>query len=197
MSWDPRCTGSSRPIDCVDDAVLDSVIDGPAVPNTAEALANATADSAVVAQGCAERMGVYAGQVGTRNTARDLEAIRIALGEPVLNYVGYSYGTVLGMTYAEMFPKTVRSMVIDGPPDVWLPPLEYNYAQAAGFRNALDAFLGWCEQASACALRNVGAPATCSKPFAPRWPPRRSTRRTPSTASRAPGSSTKVCSSRP
>ncbi len=76
----------------------------------------------------------------------------------MLNYVGYSYGTVLGMTYAQMFPKTVRTMVLDGPPDVWLPDLDYAYAQAAGFRNALDAFLGWCEQTSSCVLRSVGAP---------------------------------------
>ncbi len=69
VSWDPRGTGSSRPIDCVDDTVLDSVTDGPAVPNTAEALAAAHADTDVVARGCTERMGAYAGQVGTRNTA--------------------------------------------------------------------------------------------------------------------------------
>ena len=103
-------------------------------------------------------MGAYARQVGTRNSARDLEAIRIALGEPALNYVGFSYGTVLGMTYAQMFPATVRAMVLDGPPDYWLPSLDYSYAQANGFKQALDTFLGWCEQDASCRLRDVGAP---------------------------------------
>ena len=54
-------------------------------------------------------MGAYAGEVGTRNVARDVEAIRIALGEPKLDYLGYSYGTIVGVTYAEMFPATVRT----------------------------------------------------------------------------------------
>jgi pimeloyl-ACP methyl ester carboxylesterase len=103
-------------------------------------------------------MGSYARHVGTRNSARDLEAIRVALGEPSINYLGYSYGTVLGMTYAQMFPATVRAMVLDGPPDYWLPSLDYSYAQANGFKQALDTFLVWCEQTSSCRLREVGVP---------------------------------------
>ena len=78
-------------------------------------------------------MGAYAGQVGTRNVARDLEAIRIALGEPKLDYLGYSYGTILGITYAQMFPTTVDHMVLDGPPDVWLTWRDYTFQQARGF----------------------------------------------------------------
>ena len=96
--------------------------------------------------------------MGTRNTARDLEAIRIALGEPTLNYLGFSYGTIVGATYAQMFPTTIRTMVLDGPPDYWLPQLDYSYAQADGFMKALDAFLGWCEASTSCALRAAGAP---------------------------------------
>ena len=65
--------------------------------------------------------GRVRGQVGTRNVARDLEAIRIALGEPKLDYLGYSYGTVVGATYAQMFPTTVRRMVLDGPARLLAP----------------------------------------------------------------------------
>ena len=83
-------------------------------------------------------MGSYAGQVGTRNVARDLEAIRITLGEPKLDYLGYSYGTILGITYAQMFPTTVDHMVLDGPPDVWLTWRDYTFQQAQGFMNALQ-----------------------------------------------------------
>ena len=77
----------------------------------------------------------------------DLEAIRIALGEPSLNYLGYSYGTVLGMTYAQMFPATMGAMVLDGPPDYWLPQLDYAHQQAQAFMQALDAFLGGAKPA--------------------------------------------------
>ncbi|MDQ1432597.1 MAG: hypothetical protein QOF40_3199, partial [Actinomycetota bacterium] len=109
------------------------------------------------AAGCSQRMGAYAGQVGTRNVARDLEAMRIALGEPKLDYLGYSYGTIVGITYAQMFPTTIRTMVLDGPPDYWLAPRDYAYQQAQGFMNALSAFLDWCQQSN-CSLASSGAP---------------------------------------
>ena len=102
-------------------------------------------------------MGAYAGQVGTRNVARDLEAIRLALGDPQLTYLGYSYGTILGEAYAQMYPKTVRAMVLDGPPDYSLSIRDYNYQQAKGFADALNAFLAWCEQTQ-CSLASVGNP---------------------------------------
>lgn len=156
VTWDPRGTGHSRAVDCVDDAFLDA--DTPIVPDTPGKLNLIRAYSDAFARGCAERMGAYAGQVGTRNSARDVEAIRIALGEPQLNYLGFSYGVVLGMTYAQMFPGAVRTMVLDGPPDYWQSSLEYAHAQAAGFKQAFDAFLAWCEEDSSCALRDVGPP---------------------------------------
>ena len=158
VSWDPRGTGDSRPVDCVDDAYLDFGAVTTPVPDTAETLEIQHAYSRGFARGCIERTGAFAGQVGTRNTARDLEAIRIALGEPKLNYLGFSYGTVVGAAYAQMFPTNIRTMVLDGPLDLWLPQLEYAHRQAEGFMKALDAFLGWCEENTSCALRAAGAP---------------------------------------
>jgi pimeloyl-ACP methyl ester carboxylesterase len=102
-------------------------------------------------------MGAYAGQVGTRNVARDLEAIRVALGEATLDYLGYSYGSVVGVTYAQMYPRTVGRMVLDGPPDYWISGRDYAFSQAQGFMHALDEFLGWCEQTQ-CSLAASGAP---------------------------------------
>jgi pimeloyl-ACP methyl ester carboxylesterase len=158
VSWDPRGTGTSRPVDCVDDAFLDLGAAVSPAPDTAETLDVARRYNRAFARGCVERSGAYAGQVGTRNSARDLEAIRIALGEPTITYLGFSYGTILGMTYAQMFPGAVRAMVLDGPPDYWLPQLDYAHAQAAAFMQALDKFLGWCEADESCALRDAGAP---------------------------------------
>jgi pimeloyl-ACP methyl ester carboxylesterase len=158
VSWDPRGTGDSRPIDCVDDAFLDTNAAVPPVPDSAETLAAARSYQRALARGCVERAGAYAGQVGTRNSARDLEALRIALGEPSLNYVGFSYGSILGLVYAQMFPTSVRSMVLDGPPNYWLSTLDYAYAQARAFKDALEEFLGWCEEDTSCALRDAGSP---------------------------------------
>jgi pimeloyl-ACP methyl ester carboxylesterase len=158
VSWDPRGTGDSRAVDCVDDDYLDFGTFLPAVPDNAEKLAVTRRYNRTFARGCVERSGAYARQVGTRNTARDLEAIRIALGEPQLNYLGFSYGTILGITYAQMFPGAIRTMVLDGPPDYWLSSADYAYQQATGFKQALDAFLGWCEADGSCALRDAGPP---------------------------------------
>ncbi|HEY7104940.1 MAG TPA: alpha/beta hydrolase [Acidimicrobiia bacterium] len=158
VSWDPRGTGASRPVDCVDDQFLDLSALLPAVPDDAARLAAVRRYNRAFARGCVQRSGAYAGQVGTRSSARDLEAIRIALGEPSLNFLGFSYGSVLGATYAQMFPQYVRTMVLDGPPDVWLPSLEYARNQAAGFMNALNTFLDWCARDTSCALRDAGDP---------------------------------------
>ncbi|MFI5053030.1 MAG: alpha/beta hydrolase [Acidimicrobiia bacterium] len=157
VSFDPRGTGASRPIDCVDDSFIDLSGFLPDVPTTDAALDAVHRYNQTFADGCRQRMGAYAGQVGTRNTARDLEAIRIALGEPKLTYLGYSYGTVLGAAYAQMFPTTIRAMVLDGPPDYALSARDYSYAQAQGFMRALDAFLTWCSDTS-CAFAGGGAP---------------------------------------
>jgi pimeloyl-ACP methyl ester carboxylesterase len=144
VSWDPRGTGASRPVDCVDDATLDTSMTLPPVPSSADQLATVTAFNAAFAQGCVTRTGAYAGQVGTRNTARDVEAIRRALGDRQLTFLGYSYGAVVGSTYAQMFPSSVRAMVLDGPPDWWASRLDYGYSQAQGFTEALHTFLGSC-----------------------------------------------------
>ncbi len=157
VSFDPRGTGASRPIDCVDDAALDESMNLPTFFDTEAALQAQQQWNATYAQGCTQRMGAYAGQVGTRNVARDLEAIRLALGDPQLTYLGYSYGTILGQAYAQMYPKTVRAMVLDGPPDYSLSIRDYNYQQAKGFADALNAFLAWCEQTQ-CSLASVGNP---------------------------------------
>jgi pimeloyl-ACP methyl ester carboxylesterase len=46
--------------------------------------------------------------------AKDMEAVRASLGEGKLNYIGISYGTFIGGTYAELFPENIRAMVLDG-----------------------------------------------------------------------------------
>jgi pimeloyl-ACP methyl ester carboxylesterase len=157
VSFDPRGTGASRPIDCVDDAFLDQSASVAPVPASAAQLDAVHQYNSQFAAGCIQRMGAYAGEVGTRNVARDVEAIRIALREPKLDYLGYSYGTIVGVTYAQMFPTTIRSMVLDGPPDYWLSARDYAYQQARGFMNALSGFLDWCQQSS-CSLASSGAP---------------------------------------
>ena len=73
--------------------------------------------------------------------ARDLDRLRTALGDDTLSYVGYSYGTVIGAVYAQMFPERVGRMVLDSPVDLSASALEELRGNSAGFEQALDDFL--------------------------------------------------------
>ncbi|MDZ7728977.1 MAG: alpha/beta hydrolase [Dehalococcoidia bacterium] len=84
--------------------------------------------------------------LGTRNVARDMDAIRQALGEEQVTYVGYSYGTRLGSVYADLFPERVRAMVLDGAVDNSLTNSDAGLQQALGFERALDRFVDHCRE---------------------------------------------------
>jgi pimeloyl-ACP methyl ester carboxylesterase len=85
-----------------------------AFPSTpAEEQAWMNADLFLVAS-CAQRGGRIADHMSTANVARDLDLLRRAVGDAKLTYAGYSYGTMIGQTYANMFPGNVRAIIIDG-----------------------------------------------------------------------------------
>lgn len=103
---------------------------------------------------CEERSGgrdVLA-NVGTRDVARDLDVLRAALGDRKLTYVGYSYGTRIGSTYAEMFPGNVRSVVLDGAIDPTQNSEESRVAQIAAFQHAFEVFAADCAHRPDCPL---------------------------------------------
>jgi pimeloyl-ACP methyl ester carboxylesterase len=85
--------------------------------------------------------------ISTVNTARDMDRVRAAMGDSRLNYLGFSYGTFLGSTYASLFPNRYRAMVLDGPVDVngWINrPMENLREQSDGFEHALARFFQAC-----------------------------------------------------
>lgn len=65
-------------------------------------------------EACEQRGSRIIDHMSTANTARDLDMLRQAVGDPMLTYAGYSYGTFLGVTYANLFPDKVRALVVDG-----------------------------------------------------------------------------------
>lgn len=72
-----------------------------------------TADRYVDAA-CEQRGTRLIGHMATADVARDLDQLREAVGDTQLTYVGYSYGSYLGVTYANLFPNTFRALVVDG-----------------------------------------------------------------------------------
>jgi pimeloyl-ACP methyl ester carboxylesterase len=78
--------------------------------------------------------------------------LRAVLGEEKLAYLGFSYGTRLGATYAELFPANVGRFVLDGAVDPSIPTLEGSLSQAEGFETALRAYLQDCVDKGDCFL---------------------------------------------
>lgn len=112
VSFDPRGVNGTHPLDCHDELLsfyaLDHLPDDPAEVAALDAAARE------VATACESSGGDLLAHISTVDVARDLDLLRQALGEAEISYVGYSYGTLLGQRYAELFPERVRAMVLDG-----------------------------------------------------------------------------------
>ncbi|MBO0818892.1 MAG: alpha/beta fold hydrolase, partial [Actinobacteria bacterium] len=104
VGMDPRGVGLSRPVRCEFTAAQDQQLERNPAP---------LVQARVTARACARTSGGLLPFVGTENAARDLDIARAVLGEPRLDYLGYSYGTLLGQVYAKMFPAAVGRMVLD------------------------------------------------------------------------------------
>ncbi|MFH5824945.1 alpha/beta hydrolase [Georgenia sp. AZ-5] len=152
VGFDPRGTGDSTPVDCVDDAELDRVRAAQHDTDAPGGLAGLAAASEAIAQGCAERSGALLTEVDTISAARDMDVLRHLLGEAQLDYLGFSYGTYLGATYAEQFPENVGSFVLDGAMDPALSSHETVLGQARGFETALRAYVEDCLGGAGCPL---------------------------------------------
>ena len=155
VAWDPRGTGRSTPaVDCIDK--YDPFFSLDSSPDTA-AERQAILDAAkTFGADCLAKNPKILPFVSTRDSARDMDAIRRALGEPKVSYFGFSYGSELGVTWASLFPTTVRAMVIDGAADQSVGYLQQNLEQAAGFERTFDTFLANCSKRPDCAFSNSG-----------------------------------------
>ena len=151
VSFDPRGVGKSAPVDCVGDRDLDRILDADPTPDDAAEHAALFRLNQELADGCQARSAKLLPHLGTVDAARDMEVLRLALGERKLTYVGFSYGTILGTRYLEQFGPHARAFVLDGALDPALPTRAVTLAQAKGFETALTAFIKDCE-ATGCPL---------------------------------------------
>ena len=153
VGFDPRGVGGSEPaIHCMTGPQLDRYYDTNDTPGTSVQLSAIVTESKLFASECARNAGSLLPYVGTQNAARDLDVLRAALGEPKLTYLGKSYGTYLGAWYAQLFPRHVRALVLDGALDPDATSTDINLTQAQGFEVALHSFAANCMTLQSCPL---------------------------------------------
>jgi pimeloyl-ACP methyl ester carboxylesterase len=154
IGFDPRGVGSSRPaLWCNSDADNDRLRTEPNVDYSPAGVAHIEDETKQFVGRCVDKMGKdFLASVGTVNVAKDLDAIRKAVGDDKLTYLGYSYGTRIGSAYAEAYPQNVRAMILDGAVDPNADPIEADLRQAKGFQDAFNDF------AADCAAKNPTCP---------------------------------------
>ena len=155
--FDPRGVQRSDPVTCGSASG-----NGPSdpAPVTPSQQAATIAGLKQFAAACEKNSAAVLPYVGTVDVARDMDRLRQALGDSGLTYMGQSYGTLLGLTYAALFPTHIRAMVLDSVID---PALSFNQitaGQADGFEGVLNAFFAWCAASPDCAWHPAGDPTT-------------------------------------
>jgi pimeloyl-ACP methyl ester carboxylesterase len=144
VGFDPRGVGRSGALTCFSPGDLDASFGFDPDPRSDADFAAAAAISKRMDDGCYAKYGEDLTLYSTEQAARDIDAIRQALGEEKTTYLGYSYGTLLGAVYAELFPTKIRAMVLDGAVDPRQGFIAGSETQAKGFEHAFDNFASWC-----------------------------------------------------
>ena len=145
VGWDPRGTGASTPTFDCGDSYSDFFANERTVASTQKFV-----------DACKAKNPQIISHMSTAASARDIEAIRIALGEEKISYFGFSYGSTLGATWATLFPNTVQGAVFDAAANPNSTGAERRLTQAEGFEEQLTAFLAQCSKKASCAFHNNG-----------------------------------------
>ena len=181
-SWDPRGVGASTPVQCFTSArhanrSLGATVVGSSFPVGNTEIATWVRRYRAFGRDCERRSGGLLRHVSTADTARDLDVLRRAVGDRRLSYYGFSYGSFLGATYANLFPDHVRAIVLDSnlEPRAYVSPqitanggrfltTELRERSDQSAAKTLNAFLGLCG-ASQCAF-SAGSPAATRAKYA-------------------------------
>jgi pimeloyl-ACP methyl ester carboxylesterase len=164
IGFDTRGTGASVPALTCDPSFYARARPNY-VPATHAAEQALIARARTYAADCQKRFGWLLPYMTTRNIARDLDSIRVALGQRQISYYAFSYGTYIGQVYATMFPSRVRRMVLDSivnPDGVWYAD---NFSQDYAFQGRQTAFLRWAARYNS-QLRLGSTPAAVSRSYA-------------------------------
>jgi pimeloyl-ACP methyl ester carboxylesterase len=156
IGMDPRGTGLSTPIRC-DPAAYNKPVS--LFPQTKAQFDQLTSWARAFGKSCLKRTGPLLGHVDTGSVARDMERLRRALGDGRLNFLGLSYGSHLGSTYAELHPKRIRAMALDGIANHSTTTNTLFSDTASAYEDTFNRFAAACAQTASCPLhgRDVAA----------------------------------------
>ncbi|MFD4633284.1 alpha/beta hydrolase [Streptomyces sp. NPDC058284] len=163
VAVDPRGVARSEPVTCLDGKRMDAYTQTDVTPDDPRETDELSTAFKRFAAGCEERSAKVLPHVSTVEAARDMDVLRAALGDRKLSYVGASYGTFLGATYAELYPKRVGRLVLDGAMDPRLPARRMNQEQTAGFETAFRSFAKDCVKRGADCPLGGGSPQDAGK----------------------------------
>ncbi|WP_193106486.1 alpha/beta hydrolase [Brachybacterium sp. FME24] len=154
VGFDPRGVGRSTGIECLSDEETDDYRAQTPGSDSAEDRQVAEEWSSRIAEACEANSGDELPYLDTYSSARDMDVLRSALGTEKLDYFGYSYGTYLGSSFADLYPERVGHFVLDGAMDPTITMNELNAGQAEGFEEATDAFVQDClDHVDTCPLK--------------------------------------------
>lgn len=157
VGFDPRGVAESDPITCLSPAEADRFFALDASPDSQSERDELIQSSKEFGEKCAEKSPDLISYVGSIDVARDMDVIRAVLGESKLDYLGKSYGSLLGALYAELFPDRVGRFVLDGAIDPQIGGTDGALGQALGFEMALQRFIDNCVTHDDCPLDAKGA----------------------------------------
>jgi pimeloyl-ACP methyl ester carboxylesterase len=109
-------------------------------------------------ESCLELSGPIAGFMDSVSTIKDFELVRQALGADKFNYIGFSYGTLLGQTYAELYPEHVGRMVLDGLVDHTTGGISTIMTESQTYQATLEQFFTWCNATASCSVTGLDLP---------------------------------------
>lgn len=154
VGFDPRGVGKSTPVRCGSAVPAFRATDlDPDTPEEQDALVRA---AEAVAAECTRTEGARLGHLGTWEVAHDVEVIRRALGEERVSFVGLSYGTLIGLLWAEAYPTSVRALVLDGVVDPAAGGDATSEGQVAAIDASVAAMDAGCTAEAACPLTTNG-----------------------------------------
>ncbi|HEX7349643.1 alpha/beta hydrolase [Brachybacterium sp.] len=155
VGFDPRGVNRSAGVECLDDEQTDEYLSVTAEPGSTESDQLSEEWGARVAEACEANSGEVLPYLDTYSAARDMDVLRAALGSEQLDYLGYSYGTYLGSSYADLHPDRVGRFVLDGALDPTITANELSAGQAEGFERATEAFLADCLDRGDCPFKGT------------------------------------------